>query len=263
MKVTMIKISALVLLLFSGVIFYLQASEKGDVTASLPKVLGQLPGYSFVKRFDAAGGLQGVILEGTRGDVVVVYIAPDGEHVIAGTLLSPDGQNLSEQYAQIHAPVKDYSRQFEQLSQALTISEGKGSKPIYVIYEPNCSFCKKLHTSARKHLDEAQFQWVPVAFLGTRPGETMPEGTLKVIQAIIDHDNPAQALSMSKTRSLKPSPSISDNTRRQVGSNNKLMASFGISGTPAVIWKDSAGAIQVLKGLPPENKLAAMVKDLN
>ncbi|MDH5184849.1 MAG: thioredoxin fold domain-containing protein [Gammaproteobacteria bacterium] len=262
MKARIFKISALILVLFGGVMFYLQAGEKSDSNVKLPKVLGELPGYSFINRFDAAGGLQGVILEGTRGDIVVVYIAPDGEHVIAGTMLSPDGQNLSEQYAQIHAPVKDYSTQFEQLSHALTVPEGKGSKPIYVIYEPNCSFCKKLHTSSRKHLGEALFQWVPVAFLGTRPGETMPEATLKVIQSIIENDNPAQALAMSKTRSLKPSASISDKTRRQIDDNNKLMASFGISGTPAVIWKDSSGAIQVLKGLPPENKLAAMVKDL-
>lgn len=262
MKARIIKVSVIIVVLFAGAIFYLQASEKPAADIKLPKVLGELPGYTFIKRFDAAGGLQGVILEGARGDIVVVYIAPDGEHIIAGTMLSPEGQNLSEEYAQIHAPEKDYTDQFAQLSQALVVSEGKGRKPIYVIYEPNCSFCKKLHTSSRKHLDEALFQWVPVAFLGSRPGEDMPDGTLKVIQAIIEHDDPAKALALSKTRSLKPSAKVSENTRRQVGSNNQLMASFGISGTPAVIWKDSAGSIQVLKGLPPENKLAAMVNDL-
>lgn len=262
MKARIIKASLLIVVLFGGILFYLQAKENTAADVTLPKVLEEMSGYTFIKRFDAAGGLQGLILEGSRGDIVVVYIAPDGEHVIAGTMLSPEGQNLSEQYAQLHAPVKDYSNQFAQLSQALAVPEGKGRKPIYVIYEPNCSYCKKLHTSSRKHLDEALFQWVPVAFLGSRSADTMPDGTLKVIQAIIEHDNPAQALTMSKTRSLKPSAKVSDKIRNQVGSNNQLMASFGISGTPAVIWKDSSGVIQVLKGMPPENKLAAMVRDL-
>jgi len=263
MKLKIITASALIAVIGAGVMVYLQASEESNKGAHVPKVMQHLPGYTLVKRFDAAGGLDGLILEDGRGDIAVVYIAPDGEHIIAGTMLSPEGQNLSEQYAQIHAPVKDYTLQFEQLSQALAIPEGKGDKPLYVIYEPNCGFCKKLHASSRKHLDNAKFQWLPVAFLGTRPGESMPEGTLRVIQAIVDHEDPALALSMSKNRSLNPAQKVSDVLRGQVDSNNQLMASFGISGTPAVIWKDSAGNIQVLKGLPPENKLAAMVKDLN
>jgi thiol:disulfide interchange protein DsbG len=37
-----------------------------------------------------------------------------------------------------------------------------------------------------------------------------------------------------------------------------LMGRFGMSGTPALVWKDSAGKVQTHLGLPPLSKLPAI-----
>jgi len=40
--------------------------------------------------------------------------------------------------------------------------------------------------------------------------------------------------------------------------NMTLMGRFGMSGTPALVWKDPAGKVQTNLGMPPLSKLPAI-----
>ena len=152
------------------------------------------------------------------------------------------------------------------LAQATWLTDGQAKAPrtVYVFTDPNCPYCNKFWSDARPWVDsgKVQLRHVIVGILTpTSPGKAA---------ALLADKNPAQALdayerghvaetlkAMASGRlrplgdaGLQPLAAIPRAVQAQIDGNEKLMADLGLRATPAVVWKDESGAVQMLMGVP-------------
>jgi thiol:disulfide interchange protein DsbG len=57
---------------------------------------------------------------------------------------------------------------------------------------------------------------------------------------------------------IKPADKISADTAHRLDANAELMDGLGISGTPAVIYKDKTGTLRMATGLPQPDQINAI-----
>ena len=152
------------------------------------------------------------------------------------------------------------------LAQAKWLTDGQTKAPrtVYVFTDPNCPYCNKFWSDARPWVDsgKVQLRHVIVGILTpTSPGKAA---------ALLADRNPAQALdayerghatetlkaiATGRLRPLddagmKPLANIPPAVQIQLDGNEKLMADLGLRATPAVVWRDEGGAVQMLTGIP-------------
>lgn len=222
-------------------------------------------GVTIVGTFPAPGGL--TAWAGYAGQhPVALYVTPDGKHVIAGTMFDADGKEAAEDALEkaVRGPMT--SGAWKQLESAHWIQDGKADAPrtVYVFTDPNCPFCNKFWADARPWVDSGKvvLRHVIVGMLTpTSPGKAA---------ALLSDKNPAAALAAYERANaqsnkenmqggrprpladdgLKPLASIPPAIQAQLAANEKLMASLGLEATPAMVWRDASGAIQVRTGAP-------------
>lgn len=213
----------------------------------------QQQGVEVVKAFDAPGELRGYIVS-AGGQSHAVYVTGDGQHVLIGALLDAEGNNLSEQHLSQHAPKPDMSKAWQSLEDARWVAEGpKDPKSVvYVMADPYCPYCHAFWLASQPYLKAGlQVRWIWVSYL-------RPDGPAKVA-AILDADDPGAAMARHEQMfnqggidaASKPQPK----TLAVVRANTALMQELGVSGTPAVFFKDDKGQVQVIQGMPKLNVL--------
>lgn len=222
-------------------------------------------GVTVVGTFPAPGGL--TAWAGYVGQrPVALYATPDGKHVIAGTLLDAEGKEVASDALEkaVSGPMTDGV--WKQLEGSHWVEDGKRGAPrtVYVFTDPNCPYCNKFWADARPWVDSGKvvLRHVIVGILTpTSPGKAA---------ALLADRNPAAALASyershaaqnSKTlatgrarpladEGLKPLATIPPAIQAQLEANERLMASLGVQATPAMVWRDAAGAMQVRTGAP-------------
>src|SRR5208282_818581 len=125
-------------------------------------------GYHVIRSFQAVSGLTGWVIQSAGGENNVFYSTADGQSLIAGDLLTGEGDNLTDRYLDQYAP-PDLSAIWARFDKAGTIVAGTHSDPksvIYVIMDPNCIFCHLLWIALKPYEAAGlQVRWVPVGFL--------------------------------------------------------------------------------------------------
>jgi thiol:disulfide interchange protein DsbG len=218
-------------------------------------------GGKVVQTFQAASQLKGWVLS-KGGRYTLVFTTPDGKTLIVGELIDDSGKNLTAEYARQYLPKPDLAALFPELEHSANLVEGARKSPksvIYVFFDPNCPFCH-LTWKALQPYEKAglQVRWVPVAYLmQTSPGKAA---------AILEAKDRTAAFRQNEEKyneerhegGIDPLSKPSANTVRQLQANNELMQKFGAFGTPALVWKDSQGKIQMKSGLPRLSELPAI-----
>ena len=92
-----------------------------------------------------------------------------------------------------------------------------------------------------------------VSFLG-RPGLVMGAND----RAAALRENETRYRAKSYDGGIKPAAKVPADVAIALEDNFTLMGRFGMSGTPALIWKDSKGQVQTHLGLPPLSRLPAI-----
>lgn len=221
-------------------------------------------GVSVVGTFAAPGGLTAwAAYIGQRP--LALYVTPDGKHVIAGTLLDAQGREAAEDALEkaVRAPMADAV--WKQLQASAWIRDGKADAPrtVYVFTDPNCPYCNKLWADARPWVDSGKvvLRHVMVGVLTpTSAGKAAalladknPTAALEAYERNHAGQN-AKALGTGRPRpldgGLKPLSAIPPEVASKLAANEKLMASLGVQATPALVWRDAAGALQVRTGAP-------------
>lgn len=217
-------------------------------------------GMKVVKEFDGPSGLKGWVI-GKGNHNVMVFTTHDGKTLIEGLLVGSDGANLSEYYAKKYVPKPDYSKEYESLTKAASITTGSTNpkSTIYAFFDPNCIFCHLLWKELKPY-EKAGLRtiWVPVAFL--KPS------SVGIGAAILEAKNPAAAferneekfVEKTETGGIKPLAKPGAKTLNSLKANTMLMAQFGQGGTPLIVWKDKDGKIQTAEGLPKLSSLPAI-----
>ncbi len=148
---------------------------------------------------------------------------------------------------------------FAALEKADAVVEGSGSpaRVLYVFFDANCWYChltwKALQPYERAGL---QVRWVPVAYQkdssthqsrGDHAGER-PRGGAARERDALPRRSPTTAGS-------GPAKVPLEALAAQLEANIELMERFGVSGTPALVWKDEKGRVRVEIGMPRLSQL--------
>lgn len=211
-------------------------------------------GLTIVKRFDAPGGLTGYAAKAGHTPVAL-YLTPDGQHVIVGTMLDAHGKNLSQ--AALDAAITQPQQQsaWPQLEDATWIADGPDSAPrtIYVFTDPNCPYCHRFYEAARPWVKagKVQLRTILVGILKpSSPGKAA---------AILASGDPVAAYRQHeahyRTGGIKPLGDIPSKLSDELTANNALMTGLGIRGTPGIVTRDADGEIHIHQGMPQGDTL--------
>jgi thiol:disulfide interchange protein DsbG len=245
----------------------LASASAGAATPPYPAPLQALErhGLTIVGTFPSPGGLTAYAAYAGQTPVAL-YLTPDGKHVIAGTLFDAAGQNLTSSALEKVVAPRMADNVWGQLEKSTWIADGRAtaSRTVYVFTDPNCPYCNKLWSDARPWVDAGKVQLRHVIV-----GILTPTSAGKAA-ALLDDKNPAAALdayerghAASNAKALasgQPRPLADDGLKAlsivppalqaRLDANAKLMESYGLQATPAVVWRDAKGGVQMRQGLP-------------
>lgn len=231
----------------------LRAMEKRGIT-----IVGPLPSPGGVTAWAAYSGQHPIAL----------YVTPDGKHVIAGTMLDADGRDINRVALEsaVRKPMTDGV--WARLDASHWVADGSTKAPriVYVFTDPNCPYCNKFWADARPWVDsgKVQLRHVMVGILTpTSAGKAAalladknPAAALAAYERAHTTGN-AKALESGRPKplddaGLKPLAVIPPAVQAQLDANENLMASLGLSATPAVVWRDAKGGLKLTQGAPDE-----------
>ncbi|BDE73614.1 MAG TPA: thiol:disulfide interchange protein DsbG [Aquabacterium sp.] len=223
-------------------------------------------GVTIVGTFPAPGGL--TAWAGYIGQrPLSLFVTPDGKHVIAGTLLDAQGEEVAEAALEKTVRGAMTAGAWSKLESSHWIEDGKKDAPrtVYVFTDPNCPYCNKFWADARPWVDSGK-----VVLRHVMVGILTPTSAGKAA-ALLAAKDPAAALSAYERghmeqngksiasgrvrpladAGLKPLEDIPADIERKLTANHRLMASLGLQATPAMVWRDANGAVQMRTGAPP------------
>lgn len=222
-----------------------------DLPPSLALLEAQ--GAQISKPFQAQASLTAYTLR-VDGRELMAYVMPDNKHILIGSLIDENGNNLTLAYLQKQRPPIVGNDIWKKLAGATWLAVGaeKPKRIVYSFTDPNCPYCHEFWEAAKPFYEAGlQVRYIPVAILA-------PTSMTKAA-AILDADDPVAALTLhEENRSsggievdAEPSPEA----RSKLERNNKLMQELGAHATPATMYLDPEEEVQVTVGLPPTELL--------
>lgn len=221
-------------------------------------------GLTIIGTFPSPGGLTAYAAYMGQ-EPVALYVTPDGKHAIAGKLFDAGGQDITSGALEKMAGKPMADAAWEQLKKSHWIADGRDSAPrtVYVFTDPNCPYCNKLWADARPWVDAGRVQLRHVMV-----GILTPTSAGKAA-ALLNDKNPtaalaayerghaaanAKALASGRPRPLgdegvQPLAHVPPALQDRLDANAKLMASFGLRATPAVVWRDDKAGMQMRQGV--------------
>lgn len=232
------------------------------VAADYPPAIQTLAdkGVDVVKQFDAGEQLTGYVIQ-VNSRYGIVYSLPDGKRVLIGRIINAQGDNVTAKQASKYVPQPDLSKVWHKLEQSAWIAEG-AQDPETIIYEftdPNCPYCHLFWLANQPYMEAGlQVRHILVGFL-------TPSSKLKAA-AILAADNPTAAYRKNeknyrmdvpedKAGGIEPATDPQPETLAKIKANMKLMQQLGVRGTPGIFYKDDAGQVHRLSGLPSLSRL--------
>jgi len=149
---------------------------------------------------------------------------------------------------------------FSDINQATWIAEGKSTRVVYVFFDPNCPYCRKLfiHTRPWVKANKLQLRWVPVGILTT----TSPGKAAAMLQA----KNPLQALHRNENN-FKHGGGLdedlpSDEVAQKLKANADLLGRTPSGVVPLMLFRTREGSAVMVVGSPPKDKLTSIFKQV-
>lgn len=217
-------------------------------------------GAKVIKTFPAAAQMKGWVI--SKDDrYMILFSSSDNQTLFAGDLIDENGKNLTEQYADLYIPKPDLSPLYSALEKSTFIAEGTQKVPksvVYAFFDPNCPFCH-FSWKAFQPYEAAglQVRWIPVAYLM----ETSTDKAAAILQAkdrlAAFRENEQKYNLKNHEGGIKPLKPTSASIK-QLQANSEFMHKLGITGTPAIVWKDAQGKIQMKAGMPRLFELPAI-----
>jgi thiol:disulfide interchange protein DsbG len=164
-------------------------------------------------------------------------------------------------FAQDAKKPRDFPALYATLEKADAVVEGakEPKRVLYVFWDANCWYCQ-LTWKALQPYEKAglQVRWVPVAY--------QKDNSAALAAAVMGASDRVAALRENETRyraksydgGIRAAAKVPADLAIELEENMTLMGRFGMSGTPALVWKDSSGKVLTHLGLPPLSKLPAI-----
>ncbi len=163
--------------------------------------------------------------------------------------------------AQDAKKARDFPALYATLEKADAVVEGakQAKRVLYVFWDANCWYCH-LTWKALQPYEKAglQVRWVPVAY--------QKDNSAALAAAVMGARDRVAALRENETRyraksydgGIKAAAQVPADLAIELEDNMTLMGRFGMSGTPALVWKDAGGKVQTHLGLPSLSQLPAI-----
>lgn len=205
--------------------------------------------------FTAPGGLSGYAAS-HRGREMAVYLTPDGDHVVVGTLLDAEGNDLSAAPLDEHVRSVQEAEVWQQLEESHWIQDGdpQAGRVIYTFTDPNCPYCARFHDQSRPWVEagEVQLRHIMVGILKS-------DSPAKAA-ALLGAEDPAAALQAHQESDSGIDGSAQPReVEEQVYANNQLFEGLGLMATPTTYYRNEAGRLEKVEGAPDAARLEAMM----
>lgn len=169
---------------------------------------------------DVPGGLSAFAASaGTQA--VAVYIMPDSDYALIGTLIDTQGNSVVEEELRqvVSEPLEQDA--WESLQAAGWVADGDpdAERIVYVFTDANCPFCNELWTSARPWVEAGNLQLRHIMV-----GVIRADSAAKAA-AILEADNPEAALAFNETNMLEAGSSHSKRFPRRARPCSTAMSS--------------------------------------
>ncbi len=166
-------------------------------------------GAKVVGSFDAPGGLKGYAAR-YNGQGIALYLTPDGDHVVVGSLLDSAGEDLTKAPLEklVYEPMS--SEMWQRLESSTWIADGAAEAPrvIYMFSDPNCPFCNMFWKQARPWVEagDVQLRHVMVGML--RPDSAGKSAALLAAKdpeaALNEHEAAGKASTLKAIKRIAP-----------------------------------------------------------
>lgn len=209
------------------------------------EVVGELPAIDGLKAYAGIMEQQPYSL----------YLTPDGQHVVVGSVFDAQGNNLTREALQaaIAQPMSKHT--LAQLKASTWVGDGNAQAPrqVYVFTDPNCPYCHQFWEQSRPWVKagKVQLRHILVGVLSdSSPGKAA---------AILAASDPAKALAQHEsnmaTGGIEPLKSISAELQATLLGNQALMGELGMQATPAIFYTDAQGVLRATRGAPAQADL--------
>ncbi|TDQ37281.1 thiol:disulfide interchange protein DsbG [Thiopseudomonas denitrificans] len=212
----------------------------------------QAKGVEILDTFNAPGGLEGYAAI-YHGRPLAIYLTSDKQHAIIGSLLDASGNDLTSPVIdeKINRPQsKVIWSKLEKDSHWVSEGSKQADKVVYVFTDPNCPYCKRFWNDAQPWVKSGKIELrhIPVGVLG--------EGSRKKAAYILAAKDSTKALIDNESgKAPAKENAISDQQATQLDANLQLMSQVGASGTPAILYLDETGMLQLHPGAPQGEQL--------
>lgn len=212
-------------------------------------------GLEIHERFDAPGGLTGFGAS-ARGQEMAVYLTPDGDHAIVGTMMDASGNNLTESQLDKYVREPLDAETWERLADSHWIQDGDPDAPrvIYTFTDANCPYCQQLWEAARPWVRAGRVQMRHIMV-----GILADDSPAKAATLLAD-DDPARALKEQKEGGSIAPDAQPARFEEQVYDNNQLFESLGLYATPTSAYRrDGGSGLEKVQGMPNRQDLIEMM----
>ena len=232
-------------------------------TPTPPKALVNMEhhGAQIKKTFRAAAGLTGYLVAIPHyGDTVIYGLRG---YMVTGSLVAPDGKNLSQSYLQRFVPPPDYAKAAKDVQKTgLLFSVGLASAPaVWIFEDPNCIFCDKLNNQLLPLAANGKIR-LNVALVAFLKPSSMGRATAILAaknRAAALRENVAKFNSKHEEGGYPAQPRPDARLAARVAGNTALMYAAGFRGTPGILFETHAGKWVGVDGMPTPAGIAAML----
>ncbi|NYS62390.1 thiol:disulfide interchange protein DsbG [Halomonas salicampi] len=209
-------------------------------------------------QFSAPGGMRGFGAS-VQGREMAIYLTPDGEHAIVGTLMDSDGNDLTKPQLDEHVRAPLEAQTWALLEESHWIQDGDLDAPrvIYTFTDPNCPYCQQLWEATRPWVDagKVQLRHIMVGILAAdSPGKAA---------AMLGADDPAAALRAHKRGDRIEASAQPRDIEEHVYANNQLFEDLGLYATPTSAFQretdNGTMRIERIEGMPSDERLVEMM----
>ncbi|WP_377274045.1 thiol:disulfide interchange protein DsbG [Rhizobium sp. R86522] len=213
------------------------------------RILGEMQVPGGLRAFAAKAGAQ----------PLAIYLTPDNQHLLVGTLVDAYGQDMAEDQLKkmVEQPLSEAS--WTKLEAATWVRDGNPNAPrvIYTFTDPNRPYCNRFWLAARPWIEsgKAQLRHVMV-------GVIRQDSPAKAA-AILQSKSPKDALMENERKhadgGIAPRASVDDHMTRQLERNAALMTELGFGGTPPIVFKGADGTVDTFPGLPSDAQMEVLL----
>jgi len=151
------------------------------------------------------------------------------------------------------------------LDQATWIRDGQSKHVMYVFFDPNCPYCRKVYEGLRTQVEfnEVELRWIPVGILMAT--------SLGKAASILEAKDPEAAFHLNEHRfttgtgafgGIEEEPAPRPETLERLNRNLALLRRSGRDAVPSLLYRDQSGQTHFVLGAPPPAALERIVKNL-